>query len=96
VTTKRAMILEPRSFIDLPLQNQPAEIKWSGSRRRASVAFPGTVPLWDDRRRRTGFGPNTGLELLNRSAPRPFAFYDVANPEAMLLALEQARTGTPA
>jgi len=35
---------------------------------------------------------NTGLDPLARSANQPFAFYDVADPEAMLAALDQART----
>jgi hypothetical protein len=32
------------------------------------------------------------MDLMFRNAPRPFAFYDVANPDAMLRALEQARS----
>ena len=100
VTTRRAMILEPRAFTDLPLPGQPTEIRWTGNRRRASVTFPGAPVPWDARPRRAGRGyvpgPNTGMDLIFRNGPRPFAFYDVANPDAMLLALEQARSGSPA
>jgi hypothetical protein len=98
ITSRRAMIIGPRSFADLPLRDQPVSIKRSRDSRHASVEFTGallpgggTGRSWGGRR---GYvpGPNTGMELLSRSAPQPFAFYDVADPEAMLRALEQART----
>ena len=95
ITTRRAIILDPRSFADLPLRDQPVTIRRSGDARHASVAFagallPGRPPRWGAR----GYvpGPNTGMDLMFRNAPRPFAFYDVANPDAMLRALEQARS----
>jgi len=96
ITTRRAMIVESRSFADLPLRDQPVNIKRSRDRRHVSVAFAGVLlsgrapSRWGGR----GYvpGPNTGMDLLFRSAPRPFAFYDVANPDAMLHALEQARS----
>jgi len=96
ITTKRALILEPRSFSDLPLGDQPVSVKRSRDSRHASVTFTdawlpgrGTRRPW----RARGYvpGPNTGLDLLSRNAPYQFAFYDVPNPDPMLRALEQAR-----
>jgi hypothetical protein len=37
---------------------------------------------------------NTGMEPMVRSVAWPFAFYDVTDPEPMLAAIDQARTGT--
>jgi hypothetical protein len=102
VTTKRAMILRPRSFVDLPLQDQPADIRWSRNGQHSSVTFPGAflpgrgtdAPRWV--KRGVVPGPNTGMDLPFSGTSRPFAFYDVANPDAMLHALEQARSGLAA
>jgi hypothetical protein len=95
VTTKRAMMLRPRSFVDLPLKNQPADVRWSRNGRHASVTFLSTLPpeppLWV--RRGVVPGPNTGMDLHFGNTSRPFAFYDVANPDTMIDALIQARTG---
>lgn len=102
ITSRRAMITGPRSFADLPLRDQPVSVKRSRDSRHASVEFTGALlpgggagRSWGGRR---GYvpGPNTGMDLLWRSAAQPFAFYDVADPEAMLRALEQARSGRPA
>ncbi len=96
VTTQRAMMLRPRSFVDLPLKDQPADIRWLRNGQHASVTFLSTLPsgppLWA--RRGVVPGPNTGMDLQFGNTSRPFAFYDVANPDAMIDALIQARTGT--
>ena len=90
------MILEPRGFADLPLRDQPVAIRRSRDGRHASVIFPGALmPGSTIRRRGTrGYasGANTGMDLFNRSAPQQFAFYDVAGPDTMLRALDQARS----
>jgi len=96
VTTTRAMILEPRGFADLPLRGQPVTIKRSRDGGHASVSFGDALMPWGRTRRygARGYvpGPNTGMELMSRNAPRPFAFYDVARPDAMLSAVDQARS----
>ena len=92
ITTRRAMIVRPRSFADLPLRDQPVEVRRSRDSRHASVTFPDKRVLerkpasaWGKPR---GYapGPNTGM-----APPFGFAFYDVASPDAMLRALDQAR-----
>jgi hypothetical protein len=98
VTTKRAMMLRPGSFVDLPLKDQPADIRWSRNGRHASVTFLSTLPSVSPLRVRRGVVPvpNTGMDLRFGNNSRPFAFYDVANPDAMLDALIQARSGLSA
>lgn len=97
ITTYRAMIVGPRSFDELPLPGQPVEVRRSRDSRHASVTFTGArlsarKPAWEWGRPR-GYvpGPNTGMDPVFPGVPRPFAFYDVASPNAMLRALEQAR-----
>jgi hypothetical protein len=90
------MIVGPRSFADLPLRHQPVAVKRSRDSRHASVTFQGALLPWSGKRRSRGGrgyvpGPNTGMDVLFRSVPQPFAFYDVASPDPMLRALEQAR-----
>jgi hypothetical protein len=96
ITSRRAMIVGPRSFADLPLRHQPVAVKRSRDSRHASVTFSGALLPGSGTGRRGGGrgwvpGPNTGMEVVFRRAPQPFAFYDVANPDPMLRALEQAR-----
>ena len=94
ITSQRAMIADHRTFSDMPLQNQPVTVRKSNDGLHASVVFGST----DSRPRGIGFRSaawnyaNTGLEPFARGASQPFAFYDVANPDAMLAALDQART----
>ena len=94
ISTRRALIVRPGFFADMPLEHQAVTVKWARDSRHASVlignAAPGTgfrfgqPPSW--------FYANSGLELLVRNGGLPFAFYDVADAEAMLHALDQART----
>jgi hypothetical protein len=94
ITTQRAMIIGPTVFADIPLRGQPVTIGRSRDSRHASVIIGDTVlPV-----RRPGrvqvsssFYANTGLEPFARNVGLPFSFYDVAEPDAMLRALEQAR-----
>jgi len=44
------------------------------------------------RRASASYYANTGMELFARNVGLPFAFYDVADPDAMLRALDQARS----
>jgi len=98
ITTRRAVVLGPRTFADLPLRDQPIVIKRSRDERHASVTFSdASLPGRGTQRRRWGGrgyvpGPNTGMELMAWNTPQPFAFYDVLAPDPMLRALEQARS----
>jgi hypothetical protein len=95
ITNYRALIVRPRSFAELPLRDQPVTIKRSRDSRHVSVTF-GNAFLRDNGWVRPWGGyvprPNTGMELMFPGIRQPFAFYDVASPDAMLRALDQART----
>ena len=95
ITTQRALIIGPRTSVDLPLQQQPVTVRWSRDGRHASVLFEASM-----RPNRGGilrvastnsYYGNTGMEPMARGTGLPFAFYDVADPQAMLAALDQAR-----
>ena len=103
ITAQRAMIfVAPGALADMPLLQQPANIRRSRDGRHASVVI-GPVPA---PRRRAGslrtrsaswvYYANTGTEPLARGVVMPFAFYDVADGDAMLSALDQARAGQAA
>jgi hypothetical protein len=97
VTGQRALIVAPRGFADLPLHYQPVTVRRTRDGRHASVdfgstAFPGRTSAFRSRRGPTWYYANTGLEPWARGTGLQFAFYDVADPDAMLAALDQART----
>jgi hypothetical protein len=95
ITTQRAVIAAPRLLADRPLQHQPVTARRSRDSRHVSVvignaltaggAFGGSQAL-------SWYYANTGLEPFARNRGLPFAFYDVADADAMLLALDQARS----
>lgn len=88
ITTQRAMILGPRSFTFMPLGNQSVTIKRARDFSHASIIVGDAMPERRRNRRKTPtFYANTGMELLSRRGDLPFAFYDVADPDAMLAAL---------
>jgi hypothetical protein len=103
VTQDRAMIVTPRVFRDLPLRGVPVNVQRSRDGRRVSVIMSTPEPDLSygflGRRRPSQAAAaryaNSGLEPLMRSAPFPFAFYDVEDPDGLLAALERARTATP-
>jgi hypothetical protein len=96
ITSRRALIIGPRTFADLPLRQQPVTVRKTRDGRHASVQFgsPSDPGLGRAFRGAAGssFYANTGMEPLARGASQPFAFYDVADPDTMLAALDQART----
>jgi hypothetical protein len=104
VTRDRALIVTPTSFRDQPLAGVPVTVYRSHGGRRATVlmstpdVMPPRVGVLGTRRSRSARAyamyANTGMEPLMRSAVWPFAFYDVDNPDAMLAAIDQARTGS--
>jgi len=102
VTGDRAMIVTPTSFRDLPLRGVPVSVHRSHGGRRASIIM-GTLDPVPERAgflagrrlrssRATAMYANTGMEPLMRSGVWPFAFYDVDNPDALLAAIDRART----
>ena len=79
----------------MPLPHQPVTVRRARDGRHASVVFgttagPGRGSAF--RNSASWHYANTGMDLLARGASLPFAFYDVADPDAMLAALDQART----
>jgi hypothetical protein len=98
ITPQRALIaVGPGTLADVPLAGQPVTISRSRDLRHASVTFgsPQARPAarWPRSYGNTWLYANTGTELFMRSATLPFAFYDVAQPDAMLAALDQVRAG---
>jgi hypothetical protein len=94
ITTQRALVVTAQTFADMPLQHQPVTVRRTRDGRHASVVFGSTPsPGRGSPFRASGswYCANTGLDPLARGAGLPFAFYDVADPDAMLAALEQAR-----
>src|SRR5215469_16003976 len=98
VTTDRAIVVTGRSFADLPLQGQPISLRRSRNGRHVSVTFGG-VPEYVGRsplrRPRSGwmYGmyANTGMEPLMRNVEFPAAFYDVADPDALIGVIDRVR-----
>jgi hypothetical protein len=90
ITSQRAMVLlAPRVFADTPLPYEPVTIRWSRDTRHASLVIDDPPVTWFSVNRPPAWiDANTGF--LARG-PRKFAFYDVADPQAMLGALDQAR-----
>jgi hypothetical protein len=94
ITSQRALIAGPRSLSDMPLQHQAVTVRRTRDGRHASVLFGSAAgQVRGSVFRSSGwYYANTGLDPLTRGTGLPFAFYDVANPGAMLAALERART----
>lgn len=93
ITAQRALIVRSRSRAAAPLWNHPVTVSRGRDSRHASVTFRAAVL---GRGRRGGQAPgwyaNTGLEPFALNNGLPFAFYDVADADAMLRALDQARS----
>jgi uncharacterized SAM-dependent methyltransferase len=75
----------------MPLPGQPVTVQRSRDLRHATVTIG--LPQARQTMRSAWYYANTGTELFARSASLPFAFYDVADPQVMLSALDQARSG---
>jgi len=88
ITKQRALIATgATSIADMPLASTPTEISKKRDGRHVSVVF-GQV---SGSRMIASYG-NTGMEYFTRGRAPSFAFYDVANPQDLLSALEQANT----
>lgn len=99
ITTARAIVLVGAGSVsDTPMRDQPVTVRRSRGGRHASVTIGHPMP---SRRRYGGsaYGwpnyANTGMDFFTRGAVSPVAFYDVADPDAMLRALDQARGSSP-
>jgi len=86
ITPVRAMVAGPRGLTDVPLRDRAVSVSRSRDSRHA------TVIIGDRSRERYA---NTGLEFIDRSGRAAYGFFDVADPDGMLLALEQARAIPP-
>lgn len=91
VTSSRALILGPWSRKEISLRRTPVSVRKTNRGRRASVIFgdPAASRSWRLTSRQAQAYANTGLEFFAGKA-LPFAFYDVADPDALLEALRQA------
>ena len=91
---RAAIIVSPGLVADSPVLHQPVTVKRSRNARHASVAIGNATEAGRASglyRNSSLFYANTGLGALARSHGLPFAFYDVADADAMLSALDQAR-----
>lgn len=102
ITRNRAIIVAGTVVSDMPLGGVRTTVRYSRVGNHASVTFgdlsavSGGEPNVLGRRRRSpafyaNYYGNTGLEPLTRRSYLPFAFYDVADPAAMLAALTEAQ-----
>jgi hypothetical protein len=88
ITKQRALVATSGlSVADMPLKSTPTEISKSRDGRHASAVF-GQESGW----RMSSMYGNTGMEFFARGRTRAFVFYDVANPQDLLSALDQANT----
>ena len=86
LTPDRALVaVGTKALNDSPLKQTPSSIRRSRDGSHVSVTF-GSPNGWTNR----GAYGNTGMEFFARGNA-PFAFYDVADGEALLAALDRAR-----
>lgn len=89
LSSERAMVaVGTTSFVDSPVKNVATSIRRSRDGRHVSVTFG----EGDYRARpQGGYYANTGMELFSRGVS-PVAFFDVAEPDRLLGALDRIRT----
>jgi hypothetical protein len=84
VTNQRAIVLNGSNLAETPLRYVPLNIRRARDQRHASVIFGDTGG------RGMAAYANTGMDFFSRSGV-PIAFFDVADPQPMLAAIDQAR-----
>lgn len=91
LTTTRAIVaVGTSSMSDTPVNGASTSVKRSRDGSHVSITFGA----------RSGWGPwgpsyaNTGMEVFPMMGTQAVGFYDVAQPEALLAALQQARSTT--
>lgn len=83
----RAIVVTGSSTMaDSPIRQVPTSIRRSPDGRHVTVTFGNVVP-----RPGSAMYANTGMDFFNRGAA-PLGFYDVADPDRLLAALERARS----
>lgn len=88
VTTERALVKTGVTSVrDSPIKGTPTDIKWTRDLSHVSVTF-GSASTWA-----AGAYANSGLDPL-AVGHSPLAFYDVADGEALLSAIELARSSS--
>jgi hypothetical protein len=89
ITDQRALALVgDRTLTDTPVKYQPVTIKRSRDGRHASVIIGNGIGPW----RGAAMYANTGMDFFSRSAGAFSGFFDVADPDERLMAVEKART----
>ena len=89
VTDQRAMTLINKTTLsDSALKFQPITVKRSRDGRHASVLVGNGIGAW----RGANMYANTGMDLFTRNGAGIFGLFDVADPDDMLRAIEQARS----
>jgi hypothetical protein len=95
ITTQRALVVtDERAVVDSRWGWQPISVRRSRDGRHASVILD-SGGVRASGRWKTSTPGNTGTDIGPWRANPPVAFYDVADPELMLAALDQARGSTP-
>jgi hypothetical protein len=89
LTLQRAMVaVGSTSLVDSPVKNVSTSIRKSRDGRHVSVTFgESNYRDW----RQGGYYANTGMEFFARGVS-PVAFFDVADPDRLLSALDKIRT----
>lgn len=89
VTDQRAIALTGGTTLaDSPLKYQPITVKRSRDRKHATVLVGNGPGAW----RGSAMYANTGMDFFGRASAGMFGFFDVAEPDEMLQAIEQARS----
>ena len=85
LTDQRALVaVGDRSIVDSPIRDTPSSVNWSRDKRHVTVTF-------GSRERINHVWGNTGMDVLPWWNPSEVAFYDVAEPDRLLEAVERAR-----
>jgi hypothetical protein len=87
ITDQRAMVaIGDRSLVDAPVKHTATSIKRTRDGRHVSVTFGAQNGV-------SRVYANTGMDVLAFWSGDDAAFYDVAEPERLLAALDRARSG---
>jgi hypothetical protein len=88
ITNTRAIVAIGNSrMIDSPVTGVPTSTKRSRDGRHVSITF-GSKGAWSH----GGYYANTGMDILNMG-DSSVGFFDVTQPEALIAAVERARSG---
>jgi hypothetical protein len=92
ITDRRAIVLTRRGWVDSPIRDQPVDVARSRS-GRVSVSIGTPVPVTSTFPMQSGAGGSVMIPSRRRTRyVAPIVFSQVADGEALLAALNQART----